>query len=276
MVWPAIIGAAGAVAGGLLNNAAAEEQGDQQVAMHRENLQMQREFAQRGIRWRVEDAQAAGVHPLFALGASIPTYSPSTYMPGNIPDNAGWLSQAGQDIGRAIDATRTGPEKVGARLQALSVERAELENDLLRSQIARNNQQTGPAMPVANPGLNPGGPMSDKLTVTVDEKPMERTVSDPVKPWSEPAAIPDVGWIKTPTGLVPAPSKDAKERLEDMAIPELMWSLRNNLLPNFGSGDPPPRSLLPEGAVGWKWSYTKQEWQPAFIEKGFRAKDVRQ
>lgn len=33
------------------------------------NEDLQREFAQMGIRWRVEDAKAAGLHPLYALGA---------------------------------------------------------------------------------------------------------------------------------------------------------------------------------------------------------------
>ena len=47
-----------------------------------------------------------------------------------------------------------------------------------------------------------------------------------------------------------------------MKIPELMWAIQNNLLPNFGLGTKPPRNMLPPDAVDWEWSYTKQEWQP--------------
>jgi hypothetical protein len=39
------------------------------------NIAMQRQFAQEGIGWKVADAKKAGIHPLFALGAS--THSPS-------------------------------------------------------------------------------------------------------------------------------------------------------------------------------------------------------
>jgi hypothetical protein len=39
------------------------------------NIAMQKEFAQQGIGWKVADAKKAGIHPLFALGAS--THSPS-------------------------------------------------------------------------------------------------------------------------------------------------------------------------------------------------------
>lgn len=42
-----------------------------------EQLKYQREFAQHGMRWRVEDAKAAGLHPLSVLGAQgLPSYSP--------------------------------------------------------------------------------------------------------------------------------------------------------------------------------------------------------
>lgn len=40
------------------------------------NAALQREFAQHGIQWKVADAQAAGVHPLYALGGGTPSFSP--------------------------------------------------------------------------------------------------------------------------------------------------------------------------------------------------------
>ena len=64
------IGAVGSIAGGLIgaNNA-------QSVAGM--NYEAQKEFAQNGIRWKVEDAKRAGIHPLYALGASTQGYSPT-------------------------------------------------------------------------------------------------------------------------------------------------------------------------------------------------------
>ena len=40
------------------------------------NEAMQKEFAQHGVRWRVEDAKAAGIHPLYAMGANLPSATP--------------------------------------------------------------------------------------------------------------------------------------------------------------------------------------------------------
>ena len=42
-----------------------------------QNAQLQREFAQNQIQWRVADAKKAGLHPLFAMGASTQPASPS-------------------------------------------------------------------------------------------------------------------------------------------------------------------------------------------------------
>lgn len=114
------------------------------------NAASQKEFAQHGIRWRVKDAEAAGIHPLYALGAQTHSFAP-TMVGSN-------FAAAGQDISRAIDATRTGGERLNARLGELALERAGLENDLLRAQIAGSKaallRQVGP-------------PMADPLTETV-------------------------------------------------------------------------------------------------------------
>lgn len=121
------------------------EQGQQK------EIETQKEFAQQGLRWRVEDAKAAGIHPVYALGFNGPTYSP-VGLGSN--DTAAGFSDAGQSISRAVDATRTIPEKeraYGEAMQSLGLDRAELENELLRSQIAQ--LRVGPAFPSV--GSNP-------------------------------------------------------------------------------------------------------------------------
>lgn len=128
-----IIGAVGSLIGG---------QSAKKEARRQERVQ--REFAQHGIRWKVDDARAAGLHPLAALGAST-----SSYQPVAVGDSG--YASAGQDLGRAIDSTRTAPERDAAytqALQRLQLERGGLENELLRSQIARLRQAggSGPAM----------------------------------------------------------------------------------------------------------------------------------
>jgi len=171
MVWPAIIGAAAAIGGGLLS-------GDSSRKIAHEQMDAQREFAQMGIRWKVADAKAAGIHPLYALGASTHSFSPVSV---GGPDWGGILGQAGQDISRAYSSTRTQQERQDLGAFALAQERASdlrvaqrrafeldtigkqhqimgqsiqndnamLQNELLRMRIASQarSAQLGPGMP---------------------------------------------------------------------------------------------------------------------------------
>lgn len=261
-MWGSIISAGASLVGGLLANRSRDNAAE-------ENAALQREMAQNSVRWRVEDAKAAGIHPIFAMGANLPSASPVLVGDDGFAQG---LANAGQDIGRAIDATRTAPERVDARMEALALERGELENEFLRSKIAREKAQIGPPMPVSPAGYDsPAGfPTGDvaPAVLPVEVKPLERTAWDEHRPWQEPAALSDVGFVRTPTGLAPVPSKDAKDRIEDQMIPELMWSLRNNLVPTIGDGTPPPQHWLPQGAIRWQWNPFRQEWQPEFLGAG--------
>lgn len=54
-----------------------KERSENQLRSNMEyNRQTQEDFAKYGIQMRVADAQAAGVHPLYALGGGAPTFSP--------------------------------------------------------------------------------------------------------------------------------------------------------------------------------------------------------
>ena len=107
--------------------------------------QRQKEFAQHGIQWKVDDAKRAGVHPLYALGAGSVNYAPQ-----QVGGSDYGIAAAGQDLGRAINAT----SHLGKRntsfvraTQQLSLERMQLENQLLSSKIATANQTISPPAP---------------------------------------------------------------------------------------------------------------------------------
>lgn len=139
---------------GVFNYFQQEKKMDQDAALARENMAQQREFAQHGIRWKVEDAKAAGLHPLAALGATTTSFSPVSVGDSSAPSLD--LGNMGQGIDRAIAATQTTEEKADAytnKLQALQLERGELENSLLKTQIMKANQPAArqPSMPSANP-----------------------------------------------------------------------------------------------------------------------------
>lgn len=266
MVWGAV---AGAVAGAIANKVLSETGGDGgQRDAAAANEAIQREFAQQGVRWRVADAQAAGIHPLFALGAQLPSAQPSQFVPGVGTDYG--LAAAGHDIGRAIDSTRTEEERVNARLNALKIERGELENDVLRSQLARLQQNATPPSPSFMRGDEGALPGQAQYIV---ERPLEVTRSFAGRGDIEPGAMVDRGFVWTGTGLQPVPGKDVKERIEDTLVPEALWSLRNYIVPRRGAGPPNsaiPREYVERGFNDWEWSLTKQEWQPVRRREVYR------
>lgn len=109
-MWGSIVGGIGSVVGGVLGLQSQKQSAANAEKLNQLNYEHQKEFAQNGIRWKVADAKAAGLHPLAALGASTAQYTPATAI-GDSPDWS-FLADAGQSIGRAVDAKRTQQERV--------------------------------------------------------------------------------------------------------------------------------------------------------------------
>ena len=88
---PGLVSAGGSILGGTISSLFNRSSVKEQTAF-------QREAMQNGIQWRVADAKAAGLHPLFALGANLPTPAPMV-----LGDQLGpALAEAGQSIGNAL------------------------------------------------------------------------------------------------------------------------------------------------------------------------------
>lgn len=155
MIGP-LISAGASIVGGLLNRKSAKDAQAATQANLAQQYQQQKEFAQNGIKWRAKDAKDAGIHPLYALGASIPSYTPQSvsFAADNSIGNS--LASAGQDIGRAINATRTQPERDAAfssSVQRLQIQGMELDNQIkqasLASSIQRLKANANPPLPIA-------------------------------------------------------------------------------------------------------------------------------
>lgn len=266
--WGAAIGA---VAGGVLGSAEGDnglrDRQQAQESIAQESLRMQHLLATHGVRWRVEDARAAGIHPAAALGMQPAQISGAQLNFSEGGSSNDWIGRAGHSISRAVEVTRTQDERDQTKVLAtLAVERAGLENDLLRSRIAREQRdQVGPPMvDPANPGVRMFGTNDANR---ISEKPLERISSAPGAAHQEAGAVNDLGFSRTPTGWAIVPSKDFKDRGEDQLVPEVAWAIRNHLLPTISPkryGYPPPETWLPEGATGWKFDRLKQEWQPEY------------
>ena len=68
------IGATGSLLGSAINSVLGSKSAKEDW---QRNYDAQKEFAQNSIQWRVQDAQKAGIHPLYAMGNS-PGYTPSS------------------------------------------------------------------------------------------------------------------------------------------------------------------------------------------------------
>jgi len=262
--------------GGLLGDNAAEKNA-------KRNIQLQKEFAQTGIQWKVADAKAAGVHPVYALGASTTPFAPVSVGQSNMSQA---LSGFGQDISRATAATATSQSRLSSAAQGLQLENMGLQNALLRSQIARINQGTGPPMPLdARWGLDGQGsttagsiatgsgsaPSSVPGISLVENRPLQRSV-DPAGPYSEPGHVADVGHALTHSGRYAIlPSKEAQERMEDQIWPQLYWALRNMWLPESWGGE---RSHPPFGHPNqWRYLPWAGSWEHEDTDHYFRNPD---
>lgn len=141
---------------GFLARDAQKDANDRAAAEKEKDRQLSLEFAKNGIRWKADDARAAGLHPLAALGGGS-SYSGSAIAFAPESGLATGLAAAGQDVGRAINATRTAPERDAAftkTIQDLTVTKLGLENQKLAADVAASkigvlkSAQVGPPMPV--------------------------------------------------------------------------------------------------------------------------------
>jgi len=213
------------------------------------------------IQARVADAQAAGIHPLAALGvagmsggggsANFVTPQMNTPQVEAPLRTAGGL---GQNLMRAITSNMTKEERrkntmmdtfnrERAILQGTQeLERAEKENKLLDLQIAASaqrlaTQQAGP------PGVTP------------------KQVPPPIADFG----VSDVQYTSNADGSKSViPSAGVKNAIEDSPM-EWAWFWRNNIVPNWNASPhrPDPKKYpLPPGYAMWVWDRTKQAYVP--------------
>lgn len=235
------------------------------------NVGKQEEFARMGIQWRVADAKAAGVHPIYAMGANIPSFSPSV-----MAGDSGYISDMGQNIGRAIAASEE-PSQFERRRQILQLENDYLQNMLLTAQIAQLTQAPSPGLPsnsgyaaadsMGGSGYNsrelPNGP---GVFQEQPNRPIAREFGNPAK---EAGSVSDYGYATTNRGYRVVASMDVKQRTEDNPIEELKWSLRYNMSqamdPEMLQATKPNLKLFPPSVFGkgfndYYWDTATQEW----------------
>jgi hypothetical protein len=96
------LSAAASIGGALLSKKSSDDDRDAQMEQNALNYEQQKEFAKNSIQWKAADARAAGLHPLFAMGAPLTSYSPSSFTPVGDGGSATALASAGRALDGAI------------------------------------------------------------------------------------------------------------------------------------------------------------------------------
>lgn len=201
---------AASVGGNLLAYHGAENAIDAQMQQVARNEALQREFAQQGVRWRVEDAKAAGVHPLFALGGSGASFSPSALVGGNPNEHLGrGLSEMGQNLQRAVAAQETPDQRLQREL-ALEAQLAGITKDYAQASYwqsmaaqTRQANRASAGMPgIVTQPFRRGTIEEKKLLDIIDPNPSKQTSARSEDMSVEAARNPlHQEWTITPYGL---------------------------------------------------------------------------
>lgn len=231
----ALIGAGSSLLGGLLGKSSADKQNAQQMKLARENIALQKQFARKSIQWKTQDAKKAGIHPLYALGAQGYQFSPVSV--GSVGDPLGSaIADAGQNIGRAVESGMSSDQRMAGRLGALQVQRAELENTKLASEIALM-QQAGQPPPHHTPGTVIPGQGNGVRTVPHE---VVSTIGEPSITAGAPA---ETSLYASRNGYAPSMSETYAEGAGEGVMGQVSWGLRNYvpaILGKYHKGLPDP------------------------------------
>lgn len=108
---------------------------DRDDEVRADNVAEQRNFAQNAIRWKTEDAQRAGLHPLFALSGNNATFSPNAVSVGG--ETSIGISPRGAPSG-VRDAAES---RQGKNLEMLAEREQQSRHARTMSEIATDTEQ---------------------------------------------------------------------------------------------------------------------------------------
>lgn len=228
------------------------------------NEDLQKDFAKKGIRWRVEDAKAAGIHPLYAIGGNVPSYTPTV---SSVPEH---MASLGQNIGRAMGAAMTSEERELHQMN-LAVMRSQLrENDARASYYESEAARVSQANRASSPFPGAAGYITDLVNTQPDKMVSSRRSDPSVGAGIHPAMR---EYVVGPSGLkmrLPYSEEGPGEAMEN--IPFYLWPtiIQHNrayygddwgerFIKEFVFGKSPKYVPESERPPWWKW-WDKRNW----------------
>jgi len=272
MVWPAIIAAGAALAGGALS-------GDRNRRSVHEQMDFQREFAQMGIRWRVADAKAAGIHPLYALGSSGASAAPIS-----VGDSYGpVLAEAGQDISRAMMAGKGSKDRLGDFMK--DAEAAQYQRDSRKLDLEeRSTRIAGQVLQNENEMLKQGAmlralrlseqmrrqpsfPDGTAPLGAIKDVPSERVSGDALMPGREAASTPGMRTFRYGNERsMDLPGAELSESLEGMGVMGHLVGPYMTMRHWLDQGENYFRRRDREAPPGYRWEHVGNAWRLRPIE----------
>ena len=121
----------------------------------------------------------------------------------------------------------------------IQLDNAKLDTEMKRLELTNARRRLGQ-----------GGQTAPGIPDQIQHMPAKVISHSKGRPEIEAGSITSIGFARTAGGgLVPVPSKDVKERIEDQMAPELVWAGQAYGGPMLGNNkSKPPKKLLPKGA----------------------------
>lgn len=245
MDWGSIAGGGISALGSLVGGAVSATNSRKVAAM---NIKAQKEFAQNGIQWKVNDAKQAGIHPLAALGAQTTSFTPSY-----VGDGMGEaIANMGQNLGRAVESTMNAKQRKDAESLRQFMEfnkfDAEMQNlnartKLLEAQTANQLKQAS----IMSQPKNPPFPMVNGDPYLIDGQPMSAVQGMPVQKGYQ--------FVQNPDNTVSMlPSDNLTQAWENadffgVNVPALYWWGKHKIF------EPLSRSINSQWSAEYKKNY---------------------
>lgn len=216
----ALIGAGSSIIGGLMGQSSQNKQ-----------MALQKQFAKNAIQWKAADAQKAGISKLYALGANTTSYAP-------VPVGGGLgsgISEAGQNIGRAIDATASPAGRAGhlaTELATAQLDGLKIDNDIKRTELLsksnlRSQPGTGPA--ILDSETVPHIPGQGNSEVEIKSK----IAPSGYVPQKSFGVSPEIDMYRSKYGYSPEVPQQLGESQESQPLSAAQWFIRNKLMPGL-------------------------------------------
>lgn len=189
----------------------------------KDQADFQNVMIQNNMKSLMEGAKSLGIHPTVALGLNPGVGGMSFDVGARDRSTTGdMLNEMGQNLAGAVGRMQSADQKaVAAATTKLTLERGELENELLRTQIAQARATPVPGISNNNNQMIAGqadtGANYIATQLTKHENSEGKEAGTPSS-WTT---------VQTKTGPMMVPSQDFQDRAEDIPLIGWEWLLRN-------------------------------------------------